>query len=229
MRSPSQKVNQPNKYLKPKPVIMVMACVILLLGCIGNQHMHYLYVFTDQVMTDYYKNQEMASPLVNQVISKIKVERWRYYVMNASLLIIKVSVISVALCIGFELADKAYSLGTNLWLVVCSEYMSLIYSWYKFYGLALSDTIDLESALTYAPLSLLSITNHTTSFWWYTLGSINLFQLAQAMVLAVLTIKHYRHSWQYSFKVAMVVYGVCWFLWVVLVTSLLFYGQDFTK
>ena len=229
MHQSPQTLNNPVNYVKPKPLFIVITGMVLILGYLSNQWMNYRYIYTDEVIMSHYEQMDLPTAVILDMVANIQVQRWRYYLLNAGLIATKILVITIALSVAFELANKSYSLTTNLWLVICSEYVSLIYSWYKFYGLVLASPLDLQQALTYAPLSVYTTATSGSSIWWYALGCCNLFQLAQIMVLAVLIHKYYPYKFPFNLKLSAQAYSCCWFIWIVLVTTALFYGQGVSE
>ncbi len=207
-------------------MIIAIMLSVLVLGYLANQWMNYQSIYTDSLLLDFYLEKDLPVNLIEEVLNSLPASRWRFYIMSVVLVVLKISVITVALNSVHELHNSSYSIITNFYLVICSDYIGLFYQWLKFYALIKREPSQLQEVLTYAPFSLFELWPNPESNWWFVLGALNIFQLLQLAVLVLLVYKYYPYNLTKSITIGSIAYLSCLFIWLALTTSIIYYAKD---
>jgi|GEM_PF-5173117 len=211
---------------QPNKLIIAALLGVLLLGYLTNQWMNYQYIYTDSLLLNLYLEKGLPINLTEEVLNHLPTSRWRFYTMNAVLVVLKISVITVAINSVQELYNSSYSIITNFYLVICSEYIGLVYQWVKLLLLLRWEPGHFQEILTFAPFSLFELWSSPESNWWFVLGALHIFQLIQLAVLVLVVHKHYSYSLIKSITISSIAYLSCLFIWLALTTSIIFYAKD---
>lgn len=148
---------------------------------------------------------------------------WISYVIISLSLIIKLSLITIALYTGVILSNLKVKLKSLFHIVLQAEFLFLFALSIKIYWMYFfMDNLSLKSLGHFYPLSIINFykSNEIASWLVYPLQLVNLFELGYWLLLAYLLMDLIKKSFWKSFEFVLSTYGVALIIWVVFVVFL---------
>lgn len=135
-------------------------------------------------------SEQMTYDRSMELFQRIRELSWATYLFYPLILIVKFSVLSLVIYTGFFLSNQQdeVTLGMIFTTVVASEVIIVIASLTKFLWFAFfAGNYTLNDMNFFYPLSLINLfrQNEVAAYWVYPLQSVNLFQMAYILMLAI--------------------------------------------
>ncbi|HOW41809.1 MAG TPA: hypothetical protein PL123_14790 [Bacteroidales bacterium] len=170
-------------------------------------------------------SEQMTYERSMELFKKIREFSWISYLLTPLILIIKFSVLSLVVYIGFFISGfhKEVSLGSIFTVVVASEIVIVFASLTKFLWFAFfAGNYTLDEMNFFYPLSLINLFTQTevAKYWIYPLQSVNLFQIAYILMLAIGFAKVSSVKREKSDVIVLVTYGSALILWIAFIMFL---------
>lgn len=149
--------------------------------------------------------------------------QWLGYVLTPMIVLSKVTFAAVCISIGVILADTSFKFKTIFKIALLAEIVFIAAQ--TLYLVTLSyhlDTLTLENAPSYFPLSLLSLLDAEQVAVWlhYPLTTLNMFEVLYMTVIAWLLSKQWKPNFFESLNIVIPSYGIGLLLWMALVVFL---------
>lgn len=196
-------------------IFFIYTAAALLLG-----YMSELFLVNDELVLAHY-NGQFADDLLYKMLEWNQKWRWVTYVLLPLISIIKFSLISLCIYAGVYMANYPIRLSKIFQIVLLSEFIFFVPILIKLFWFTLIQTdyslIDLQF---FMPLSILQIYDPTYVQSWlvYPLTILNAFELAYWIILSFLLGKELNKDFDNMFRLVSSSYGLCLFLWVVIIT-----------
>src|SRR5699024_6344882 len=146
---------------------------------------------------------------------------WIDYLLTPVLLTFKVSYTTICISIGIILTNIDFKFKTIFKVALLAEVVFVLaqvsYLVNIFFHV---DTLTLETAANYYPLTILSYFGSKNVVQWlqYPLQTLNLFEVAYMVVIAWLLSKHWKEDFMESLAVVVPSYATGLLLWLIFVT-----------
>ena len=196
-------------------LFFIYTAAALLLGYISE-----LFLVSEELVLEHYRGQ-FSDDLLYKMLEWKQKWRWATYTLLPLISIIKFSLISLCIYAGTYLLNYHIRLSRIFKTVLISEFIFFVPALIKliWFGLIQTD-YTLTDLQFFMPLSILQIYDPTYVQSWliYPLTILNAFELAYWIILSVLLGKELNKDFDNMFRLVSSSYGLCLFLWVVMVT-----------
>ena len=167
-------------------------------------------------------SEQMTYERSMELFRKIRELSWISYLFTPLILIIKFSVLSLVVYTGFFISglQKKVTLGMIFTIVVASEIVIVLASLSKFLWFAFfAGNYTLDEINFFYPLSLINLfgQNEVAKYWIYPLQSVNLFQVAYILMLAMGLAKVSSVKREKADIIVLLTYGSTFILWIVFI------------
>lgn len=167
-------------------------------------------------------SEQMTYDRSMELFKKIRELSWISYLVTPLLLMIKFSVLSLIVYIGFFISglQKKVTLGMIFTIVVASEIVIVLASLTKFIWFAFfAGNYTLDEISFFYPLSLINLfgQNEVAKYWIYPLQAVNLFQVAYILMLAMGLAKISSVKREKADIIVLVTYGSALILWIAFI------------
>lgn len=167
-------------------------------------------------------SEQMTYDRSMELFKKIRELSWISYLVTPLILIIKFSVLSLVVYIGFFISglQKEVTLGMIFTIVVASEIVIVLASLSKFLWFAFfAGNYTLDEMSFFYPLSLINLfgQNEVAKYWIYPLQSVNLFQVAYILMLAMGLAKVSSVNREKADIIVLLTYGSALLLWIAFI------------
>ncbi len=167
-------------------------------------------------------SEQMTYERSMELFKKIRELSWISYLVTPLILIIKFSVLSLVVYIGFFISGfhKEVTLGMIFTIVVASEIVIVLASLTKFLWFAFfAGNYTLDEMNFFYPLSLINLFRQpeVAKYWIYPLQSVNLFQVAYILLLAIGLAKVSSVKREKADIIVLVTYGSAFILWIAFI------------
>ncbi len=167
-------------------------------------------------------SEQMTYERSMELFKKIRELSWISYLVTPLILIIKFSVLSLVVYIGFFISGfhKEVTLGMIFTIVVASEIVIVLASLTKFLWFAFfAGNYTLDEMNFFYPLSLINLFRQpeVAKYWIYPLQSVNLFQVAYILLLAIGLEKVSSVKREKADIIVLVTYGSAFILWIAFI------------
>ncbi|WP_141239944.1 hypothetical protein [Aliifodinibius salipaludis] len=145
---------------------------------------------------------------------------WFGYVFTPLLLLIKLSFATVCISIGTVLSNVEFHFKNIFKVVLLAEVVFIVAQTLYLVNLSFHlDTLTLETASNYYPLTILSYfgTENVVQWLQYPLQTLNLFEVAYIVVISWLLSKQWKEDFAESMLVVLPSYATGLILWLVFV------------
>ena len=168
-------------------------------------------------------SEQLSLDKIENIIKSTQEYAWLNYAVIPFLYLIKISLISTCLGLGFFFTNDRFNFKTFFNVAVFAELIFLLPSIIKtLWFLFVKTDYDLNDLTLFYPLSALNLFNAETlpRYWLAPLQTLNLFEVAYWFLLAYGVADATGFSLKRAFGLVMSSYGVGLVLWVVLVMFL---------
>lgn len=167
-------------------------------------------------------SEQMTYDRSMELFQRIRELSWATYLLFPVILIVKFSVLSLVIYTGFFLSNhqNEVTLGMIFTTVVASEIIIVIASLTKFLWFAFfAGNYTLDDMNFFYPLSLINLfrQNEVATYWVYPLQSINLFQVAYILMLAIGLGKVSSVKREKADIIILLTYGSALILWIAFI------------
>lgn len=179
-------------------------------------------LFSDALYYNAFADQ-LSYERINNIVEQSKKWGWVGYSLTPLLYLIKLSLISTCLSLGYFFSSNHFKFKTFFNIAVLAELIFLLPVLIKlFWFLFVQTDYDLNELTQFYPLSALNLVDAKTTprYWLAPLQTLNLFEVAYWFLLAYGVADATGFSFKQSFGLVMSSYGVGLVLWVVLVMFL---------
>lgn len=196
-------------------LFFIYTAAALLLGYISE-----LFLVSEELVLEHYRGQ-FSDDLLYKILEWKQKWRWATYILLPLTSIIKFSLVSLCIYAGVYLLNYHIRLSRIFEIVLMSEFIFLIPALIKllWFGLIQTD-YSLTDLQLFMPFSILQIFNPTYVQSWliYPLSILNAFELTYWIILSLLLGKELNQNFDSMFRLVSSTYGLCLFLWVVVIT-----------
>lgn len=196
-------------------LFFIYTAAALLLGYISE-----LFLVSEELVLAHYKGQ-FSDDLLYKILDWKQRWSWVTYALLPLISIIKFSLVSLCIYAGVYLSNYHIRLSRIFKIVLMSEFIFLIPALIKLFWFGLIQTdYSLTDLQLFMPLSILQIFDPTFIQSWliYPFSILNAFELAYWIILSILLGKELDQDFDNMFRLVSSSYGLCLFLWVVMVT-----------
>jgi len=167
-------------------------------------------------------SEQMTYDRSMELFQRIRELSWATYLLYPLILIVKFSVLSLVIYTGFFLSNQQdeVTLGMIFTTVVASEVIIVIASLTKFLWFAFfAGNYTLNDMNFFYPLSLINLfrQNEVAAYWVYPLQSVNLFQVAYILMLAIGIGKVSSVKREKADIIILLTYGSALILWIAFI------------
>lgn len=196
-----------------------------LLICLAGTLLSWLfhYILIDETLYFNSLSNQFSYESINNIIRQNKKWAWIGYVFTPLLYLIKLSLITTCLGLGFFFTTNRFNFNAFFNVAVFAELILLFPILIKLlWFLFVQTDYDLNDLTLFYPLSALNLFDTETlpRYWLAPLQTLNLFEVAYWFLLAYGVANATDFSFKRSFGLVMSSYGVGLVLWVVLVMFL---------
>ena len=167
-------------------------------------------------------SEQMTYDRSMELFKKIRELSWVSYLFTPVMLIIKFSVLSLVIYVGFFISglQEEVTLGMIFTAVVASEIIIVLASLAKFLWFAFfAGNYTLDDMNFFYPLSLINLFGQTevAKYWIYPLQCVNLFQVAYILMLAIGLAKVSSVKKEKADIIVLLTYGSAFILWIAFI------------
>lgn len=189
----------------------------LFITFISNQ-----YIFGEEVYVRSFSDKLSAQSI--EAFLGVREKYWLWgYVTFPIVIAIKVSFSAICISIGAVLSNISFKFKAIFRMVLLAEIVFIVAQLLYLVNVSFHlDTLTLETAANYYPLTMLSYfgTENVVQWLQYPLQTLNLFEVAYISVIAWLLSKQWKQDFMESLAIVVPSYGTGLILWLVLVTFL---------
>ncbi|WP_138432189.1 hypothetical protein [Fodinibius saliphilus] len=198
-----------------KWIIFIFVCLAYMaLRLVANT-----YIFTDQIFYRSYSDQ-LTQQSIEGLLNIRERIWWMDYVFQPVLLLIKFCFVSICISIGLVLSDIKFSFSLVFKSTLLAEIVFIMAQVLYLINLSFHlDTLTLETAASYYPLTMLSFfgTENVVQWLQYPLETLNLFEVAYMVVIGWLLSRQWEKDFSESMLVVIPSYITGLLLWLVFV------------
>lgn len=193
---------------------MVVLCY-LFITFISNQ-----YIFGEEVYVRSFSDKLSVQSI--EAFLGVREKYWLWgYVASPIIIVIKVSFAAICISIGAVLSNISFNFKTIFKAALLAEVVFIVAQ--VLYLINVSshlDTLTLETAANYYPLTILSYfgTENVVQWLQYPIQTLNLFEVFYMMAIAWLLSKQWKEDFMESLAVVVPSYATGFLLWLVFVT-----------
>ncbi|WP_159948205.1 hypothetical protein [Polaribacter septentrionalilitoris] len=200
-----------------KVVFIILTSITIILSQLNKEFLNIENLIFNSMIENYTETE------VRDIINYKEKLKWLSYLVIPLLLIIKISITSMALDVGCFIFGKNVKYKKLFNIVVRAEFIFLLVIIFKTSWFYLFQTnYTLEDLQNFYPLSALNIIGYKGLDPWfiYPFQVLNLFEIAYWFILAYLISKEINETTEKGFSIVASSYGVGLLIWVVSVVFL---------
>jgi hypothetical protein len=208
-----------SRYFKfDKRLFFLVLCLLML----ANNYFIREYIVTKDV---FYRTfgEQVAVERINQYLDLREKVKWIVFALVPVMLLIKISLITLCIDAGAELADYKIGFKKIFRVVLVAETIFVFATFIRTIGLCLFVNINtMQDIQWYSPFSLASIfpAKNFPSWLAYPLLTVNLFEVAYVIALSIGMSYVLQKSFRESLKLVFFSYGLGLLIWMVIVVFL---------
>ncbi len=195
----------------------IIITVYVIMAYVSNH-----YIFVEEVFFRSYSDQLSYLSIENLLDAKQQY-RWLVYLFLPVILLVKIGFGAVCISIGSVLSTIKLKFKVIFKTVLLAEAVFIVAQiLYLVNAFLHLDTLTLETASNYYPLTVLSYlgTQNVVQWLHYPLQTLNLFEILYMIAIAWLLAKQWKQDFMESLAIVVPSYGTGLILWVVFVTFL---------
>ncbi len=197
-------------------LIIFLICISAGLSFLMNN-----YLLTDNLYYLYFQDQYSYTK-IGEMIEVRKKWRWLSYLSNPIILLISIQIPVIMIYLGMYISKFSVKYGDVLKATLLAHFIFLIpillkIIWFSYYP------VSMDALRHFHPLSLFSLFDPELLQVWlyYSLKTLNIFEIASWLVLAFFLAKFLKKSFDEMLKIVVLYYGtflVCWIVFVMFIS-----------